>query len=80
MKIKTHYKLNFDVNDYSTKEELINTLKGVVNLLYDKKFGEKITEELIFFEERKYKINQFTLTFNRCECDDIFPFDPNNEK
>lgn len=79
MKIKTHYQLNFDVDDYATKDELMNTLKGVVNLLFDKKFGQKITEELIFFEERKYQINQFTLTFNKCNCEDIFPFDPNEK-
>ena len=79
MKIKTHYQLNFDVDDYATKDELMNTLKGVVNLLFDKKFGEKITEELIFFEERKYQINHFTLTFNKCNCEDIFPFEPNDK-
>jgi len=73
--MKSSYKLTIDVSDYKTKEELLKTLKGITNLLFDDNFGKSVSRNLIFNDELKYKINNTKITFNKCICYGLFPFD-----
>ena len=73
--MKQSYTLILDMGDYETKEELMKTLKGISNLLFDEDFGKSVTRGLILKDVMKFEINQSKLIFKKCFCPDIFPFE-----
>jgi hypothetical protein len=73
--MKSSYKLTIDVSDYKTKEELLKTLKIITKILFNDNIGKSITRNLIFNDELKYKINNTKITFNKCICYGLFPFE-----
>jgi hypothetical protein len=58
------FEFRIDIEDFKNKEEVLNSIKGILTLIYDEKFLRKIDRNL-GNKDIKFQNNNLTITISR---------------